>query len=62
MKFFGVVYMFRPCEFCYNIKQLEKTLLFFKKYAIIMIMAKFKKSDYKKQQNVYTVMGKIGDI
>ena len=27
-----------------------------------MIMAKFKKSDYKKQKNVYSVMGKIGDI
>ena len=25
-------------------------------------MAKFKKSDYKKQSNVYSVMGKIGDI
>lgn len=25
-------------------------------------MAKFKKSDYKKTQNLYTIMGKIGDI
>ena len=25
-------------------------------------MAKFKKSDYKKHQNMYSIMGKIGDI
>ena len=62
MKIFGDVYSTAAREYCYNIKHLQKTLLFFKNYAIIISMAKFKKSDYKKQKNAYSVMGKIGDI